>query len=137
VTIIKLVKELDAGPIAAQRAFPIGPEDDAGTVYARSAEIAADLLRDLDGLEFREQEGEPTYAQKLESSDRELDLTDPDDALRRVRALSPHIGARTELHGRPLTIWKARVEDGELVPVEVQPAGGRRMTYEEFLRGLR
>jgi methionyl-tRNA formyltransferase len=54
-----------------------------------------------------------------------------------VRALSPHIGARTELHGRPLTIWKARVDDGELVPVEVQPSGGRRMTYEEFLRGLR
>jgi methionyl-tRNA formyltransferase len=137
VTIIKLVKELDAGPIAAQQAFPIGPDDDAGTVSARSAEIAADLLRDLDGFEFREQIGEPTYAQKLESSDRELDLADPDDALRRVRALSPHIGARTELHGRPLTIWKARVEDGELVPVEVQPAGGRRMTYEEFLRGLR
>ena len=137
VTIIKLVKELDAGPIAAQQAFPIGPEDDAGAVYARSAEVAANLLRELDGLEFHEQEGEPTYAQKLESSDRELDLTDPDDALRRVRALSPHIGARTELHGRPLTIWKARIDDGKLVPVEVQPSGGRRMTYEEFLRGLR
>jgi methionyl-tRNA formyltransferase len=141
VTIIKLVKELDAGPIAAQRAFPIGPEDDAGAVYTRSAEVAADLLGELVAqshkLEFRAQEGEPTYAHKLESSDRELDLTDPDDALRRVRALSPHIGARTELHGRPVTIWKARVDDGELVPLEVQPAGGRRMTYEEFLRGVR
>jgi len=126
-----------AGPIAAQQAFPIGPEDDAGAVYARSAEVAANLLRELDGFDFHEQEGEPTYAQKLESSDRELDLTDPDDALRRVRALSPHIGARTELHGRPLTIWKARIDDGKLVPVEVQPSGGRRMTYEEFLRGLR
>ena len=30
-------KELDAGPIAAQRAFPIGPEDDAGAVFARAA----------------------------------------------------------------------------------------------------
>ncbi len=137
VTIIKLVKELDAGPIAAQQAFPIEPEDDAGAVYARSAEVAAGLLLELAGLAFREQEGEPTYAQKLESNDRQLDLTDPDDALRRVRALSPHIGARAELHGRPLTIWKARVDDGELVPLEVQPAGGRRMTYEEFLRGLR
>ena len=28
VSIIKLVEELDAGPIAAQEAFPIGPEDD-------------------------------------------------------------------------------------------------------------
>src|ERR687898_2450557 len=44
VTIHETVKALDAGPIAAQRAFPIGPDDDAGTVYARSAELAAELL---------------------------------------------------------------------------------------------
>ena len=36
-----------------------------------------------------------------------------------------------------MTIWRARVEDGELVPVEVQPDGRRRMSYDEFLRGLR
>jgi methionyl-tRNA formyltransferase len=135
------VQELDAGPIAAQRAFGIEEDDDAGAVYRRSAEVAAELLGDLVAqshkLEFRAQEGEPTYAQKLESSDRELDLTDPVDAQRRVRALSPHIGARAELHGRPLTIWRSRLDDGRFVPVEVQPAGGRRMTYEEFLRGLR
>ena len=41
------------------------------------------------------------------------------------------------LDGRPVTIWKARVVDGEVVPVEVQPDGGRRMAYDEFLRGLR
>ena len=47
------------------------------------------------------------------------------------------IGARAEFHGRPATIWKARVEDGRFVPVEVQPDEGRRMTYAEWLRGLR
>jgi methionyl-tRNA formyltransferase len=137
VSIIKLVKELDAGPIAAQRAFPIG-EDDAGAVYERSAELAVDLLDEvLPSPVFHEQEGEPTYAHKLEADDRQLDLTDPEDALRRIRALSPHIGARAELDGRPVTIWRARVEAGELVPLEVQPDSGRRMTYEEFRRGLR
>jgi methionyl-tRNA formyltransferase len=56
----------------------------------------------------------------------------------RVRALSPHIGARAELHGRPVTVWRARVgEDGSFVPVEVQPEGGRRMDYVAWLRGLR
>ena len=54
-----------------------------------------------------------------------------------MRALSPHIGARAELEGRPVIVWRARVEDGLVVPVEVQPDGKRRMTYEEFLRGLR
>jgi methionyl-tRNA formyltransferase len=141
VSIIKLVEELDAGPIAAQRRFPIA-EDDAGAVYEKAAAAAADLVRDVVArrheLEFRPQGGEPTYAAKLEPYDRELDPTDPEDALRRIRALSPHIGARAEVNGRPVTIWRARLGDaGELVPLEVQPDGRRRMSYEEFLRGLR
>jgi methionyl-tRNA formyltransferase len=54
-----------------------------------------------------------------------------------VRALSPHIGAWASLHGRRVTIWRARLDDGEFVPVEVQPEGRRRMSYEQFLRGVR
>ncbi|TML14615.1 MAG: methionyl-tRNA formyltransferase, partial [Actinobacteria bacterium] len=44
VTIHRTVKELDAGPIAAQRAFPVGVQDDAGAVYERSAALALELL---------------------------------------------------------------------------------------------
>src|SRR5438105_15754976 len=47
VTIHRTVEALDAGPIAAQRAFPIGPNDDAGSAHARAAELAAELLRDV------------------------------------------------------------------------------------------
>src|SRR5512132_98322 len=43
VTIIKLVPELDAGPIAAQGVLPLGPEDDFGTVSARAGELAVEL----------------------------------------------------------------------------------------------
>jgi methionyl-tRNA formyltransferase len=140
VSIIKLVPELDAGPIAAQRAFPIGPQDDFGTVSARAGELAAELLEEaLPEPSFREQPAEGmTYAAKIGPEDRVLDWSRPPQELAsRVRALSPHIGARAELHGRPVTIWKARVEGGELVPVEVQPEGGTRMAYEAWLRGLR
>jgi methionyl-tRNA formyltransferase len=138
VTIHETVKELDAGPIAAQREFLLTPEDDAGTVFARAAELAVELLDEvLPSPELTPQEGEPTYAAKIEPADRELDLADPVDSFNRIRALSPHIGARGELHGRRVTIWKARLEDGELVPVDVQPEGGRRMPYEAWLRGLR
>src|SRR5438445_86783 len=79
-----------------------------------------------------------TYAEKITAEDRELDWEEPpEELLNRIRALSPHIGARAELHGRPVTIWKARVAGGRLEPLEVQPDGKRRMTYDEFLRGLR
>ena len=118
--------------------FAIAPEDDAGTVFARAAPLAVELLEDvLPAPAFSPQEGEPTYAAKIEPADRELDLSRAEESLNRIRALSPHIGARAELDGRRVTIWSARVEDGVLVPVEVQPEGKRRMTYDEFRRGLR
>jgi methionyl-tRNA formyltransferase len=139
VTIHETVKELDAGPIAAQESFPIGEEDDAGAVFARVGEVAARLLDDVIATpQFTPQPAEGvTYAEKITPKDRVLDLSDPEQAVRVVRALSPHIGARTQLHGRDVTVWRARVEDGEFVPIDVQPAGKRRMSYDEFLRGVR
>ena len=140
VTIHRTIKELDAGPIAAQRAFPIGEQDDAGAVYEKAAALAAELLDDvLPEPEFSPQDDiGATYAQKITPADRELDWEDPpEELLHKIRALSPHIGARAQLHGRPVTVWKARVAGGRLELLEVQPDGRRRMTYDEFLRGLR
>jgi methionyl-tRNA formyltransferase len=140
VTIHRTTPELDAGPIAAQRAFEVGDDDDFGSVSARAAEVAAELLDDvLPEPSFTPQpEDGVTYAEKIGPADRELDWgRPPEELLNQVRALSPHIGARAELQGRPVTIWRARVEGDELVPVEVQPDGRRRMSYDEFLRGLR
>ena len=141
VTIHRTTAELDAGPIAAQEAFDVAPEDDAGSVFARSAEIAARLLDDvLPSPEFAPQALDGvTYAEKITPEDRELDLSQPGPELvNRVRALSPHIGARAVLDGRPLLVWKARTrDDGSFELLEVQPEGGRRMAYDEYLRGRR
>jgi methionyl-tRNA formyltransferase len=140
VTVHQTVKELDAGPIAAQRPFAIGPDDDAGAVFARAADVAADLLDEvLAEPAFRPQPDQGvTYADKITPADRELDLTQPPlEVHNRVRALSPHIGARAIVEGRHLTIWKTRVTDEGLELLEVQPEGRRRMTYAEYLRGLR
>ena len=140
VTIHETVKELDAGPIAAQRPFPIGAEDDAGAVFDRAAALAVELLDEvLPEPSFRPQPTEGvTYADKITTADRRLDLgRPPDELVNQVRALSPHVGARAELHGRRVTIWRARVTDGRFQPEEIQPEGGRRMAYEAWLRGLR
>ena len=138
VTIHRTVAELDAGPIAAREAFEVG-ELDAGEVFARSGEVAARLLDAVleePAFEPQDEEG-ATYAEKIGPADRELDLADPIDVWRRVRALSPHIGAWASLHGRRVTIWKGHLDQGAYVPDVVQPEGRGRMSYDEFLRGVR
>jgi methionyl-tRNA formyltransferase len=139
VAIHRTIEALDAGPIAAELSFPIGPEDDAGAVYARAAELAVELLNDVlaqDEPRFEPQPEEGvTYAEKIGPEDRALDSDAPaEELVNRVRALSPHIGARLG----DLIVWRARVgEDGSFEPLEVQPAGGRRMAYDAYLRGRR
>ena len=147
VTIHRTTAELDAGPIAAQRAFPIADEDDAGTVYARATEVALELLDEvLPAPSFRPQpEVGVTYAEKIAASDRILDWSRaPAETVNRVRALSPHIGAWGLVDGRRLTVWRARPatpESGLVVDgvelLEVQPEGRRRMSAAEYLRGRR
>jgi methionyl-tRNA formyltransferase len=139
VSIIRLVEALDAGPVGAQEAFAIGPEDDVGAVYGRAAEVAARLLDPLPESFAPQDDAGVTYADKIGPDDRRLDLSRPaDELVRRVRALSPHIGARADLDSRPVTVWRARVAgDGSFEPLEVQPDGGRRMDYAAWLRGLR
>jgi methionyl-tRNA formyltransferase len=148
VTIHRTTAQLDAGPIAARRAFPIEPQDDAGTVYARAAEVAAELL---DGVLAGEPSFEPqpeegaTYAERLTAADRQLDWNrPPEELLNRIRALSPHVGARGDVGGRTLTVWRARAaEPGSALTadglelLEVQPEGRKRMSGAEYLRGLR
>jgi methionyl-tRNA formyltransferase len=138
VSVIRLVEELDAGPVGAVASFPIGPDDDAGAVYGRAADLAAELVERALEAEFRPQEGEITYAEKISAEDRLLDWSRPPEELHdRIRALSPHIGARGELHGRPVIVWRSRLDDDRLEVLEVQPEGSRRMTLDEFERGLR
>lgn len=138
VSVIRLVEKLDAGPVGAVAAIPIGIDDDAGAVYGGAAELAPGLVdRALEG-EFRPQEGKVTYAEKITAEDRLLDWSRPPEELHnQIRALSPHIGARGELHDRRVIVWRSRLADDRLEVLEVQPEGGRRMTLDEFERGLR
>jgi methionyl-tRNA formyltransferase len=148
VTIHRTTAELDAGPIAAQRAFPIEPGDDAGSVYSKAGQLAAELVGDVLAAEpsFRPQPEEgATYAERLTAADRELDWSRPaEELLNRIRALSPHVGARGVVDGRTLTVWRAQPAGPEsaltvdgLELVEVQPEGRTRMSGAEYLRGVR
>jgi methionyl-tRNA formyltransferase len=135
VTIMRPVAELDAGPIALQRAETITSGDDYGSLSARLAALGGELLVEaLDAQPpFRDQPdtGE-TYAEKIGPEDRRLDPELTADLLeRRVRALRPHIGAYIELP------WDERlgVVRGALELCEVHPAGKRPMDAEAWIRG--
>ncbi|HET6508593.1 MAG TPA: methionyl-tRNA formyltransferase [Baekduia sp.] len=141
VSIMRLVAELDAGPVYAQRPEPILPSDDYASLAERLEDVSVRLLEHV--LETNptpepQPEDGVTYADKLTAEDRTLDLTRaPEESVRIVRALHPHIGARIALpSGEYLGVQEASINlDGTLELVTVQPAGGRPMAYAEYLRG--
>jgi methionyl-tRNA formyltransferase len=146
VSIMRLVAELDAGPLCARETSAIRAGDDYGLLAGRLAGIAGGLLiRALDRPRvYVEQTGEASYAEKIGPQDRVLDATKSVAELERlVRALHPHIGARTP---DGLGVEEARVagpgavltfpaRDGELELLRVKPPGGREMDGAAYLRG--
>ncbi len=99
VCVMRLTAGLDSGPICLSETLPIAPADDYGTLAARLASLAGELLvRALDERPpFHEQsEDGVTYADKIAPADRLLDGASHTarELERVVRALHPHIGAR-------------------------------------------
>jgi methionyl-tRNA formyltransferase len=165
VTIMRPTAELDAGPICLQRSEPIQPDDDYGSLAKLLAALGGELLIEVLDTEppFRDQpEQGVTYAEKIGPQDRWLDPEQPVDRLeRRVRALTPHIGAYVELDGdAKLGVTRAAlaagiddVPPGELTErdgrllygavqgalelIEVQPPGKKPMEAAAWLRGRR
>ena len=107
VCVIRLTAGLDSGPVALRAEVPIEADEDYGTLAARLAPLGGDLLVEAldllaDGtLAFTEQDEEAvTYAEKIDSAERRLDLSRPAAELAaKVRGLTPHIGAYLELDG--------------------------------------
>jgi methionyl-tRNA formyltransferase len=141
VSIMQLTAGLDSGPVCLAEPEAIRATDTYGTLAPRLQELGGELLiRALtERPRFVEQdEGQVTYADKIGPEDRTLDLSWPAERNERiVRALTPHIGARIALaDGSFLGVLAARAhDDGRLELVEVQPAGGRPMSYADYLRG--
>jgi methionyl-tRNA formyltransferase len=139
---------LDTGAVFARREVPIGPDDSLEDLRARLVEEGTGLL--LANLRAGlpqpvAQAGAPTYAAKIDPTERELDwTTSATDVHRRVRVGD----AWTTHHGRRLKVHRTHVPprgDGPVVPagdgpvelVEVQPEGKPRIDAVAWARGAR
>ncbi|MGQ0804020.1 MAG: methionyl-tRNA formyltransferase [Actinomycetota bacterium] len=141
VCVMRIDSGLDTGPVYACERTPIDPDETAGELRTRLAELGTRLMVEtlprVPELEPQPQESEPTYADKLTVDEFRIDWSRPaDEIMRVIRAGNPRPGAWTTVDGTRLKIWRAGVnEQGVVEPVEVQPEGKPRMTWEAWRRG--
>jgi methionyl-tRNA formyltransferase len=116
VDIMQLEEGLDTGGIYAEERITIGPEESADELRGRLVALGTELLvRTLaDGLgEPTPQQGEPTYAAKLDPSEFELDWSRPAVELHRVVRLGR---AWTTFRGKRLKVLAARLAASDAAP---------------------
>ncbi|MGD2175371.1 MAG: methionyl-tRNA formyltransferase [Candidatus Brocadiaceae bacterium] len=124
VTVIRMVPELDAGPILAAREVPIEPGETAGELHDRLAEIGAEVVLDvvdrLDAGEKLPARAQPReagfFARKLTKRDGRLDWSlSAEELHNRVRGLTPWPGAYTRLEAGTesirITVLRAEVAE--------------------------
>jgi methionyl-tRNA formyltransferase len=164
ITTFQMDEGMDTGPMLLRRALAIEPDETAGELAGRLAEIGAGvLLETLAGLDalapVAQDAAAATLAPRLRKADGVLDWTRPATELAaRIRGLNPWPGASTATPLGRLLVWRARARPGTgepgvltatdgalrigtgaglLEPLEVQPENRRAMDWETFLHGAR
>lgn len=166
VSLMRIVRELDAGPVADVEQVPIGPTDTALEVEARLAAACVPLLaRTLPRLAagqltFAEQDhARATFCRRLVKADGQLDFARPAAELAaRINGLFPWPACAVPIDGQTVKLGGAGVLAGGAAPGVVagceagglvvgtgegrlhlhrlQRPGGRMLPADEFLRGF-
>lgn len=118
VTIMQVVKALDAGDMLATAVRPIGPDETSVAVERSLADLGADLLLDVidrmeRGLTPRPQDAAAaTYARRLTKDEGLIDWSLPARRIHdRVRGLHPWPHAYSYLDGSRVIVLRTRVAD--------------------------
>ncbi len=148
VSVQRMVKALDAGPVYVNQSVAIDPRETAMTLHDKLAAAAAPLLvkilLDLP-VPVAQDESQVTVCGKLSRDD---GIVDPSSATAaqidtRVRALVPWPGVtwdgnkilETALESTKESMPLPCAKDSVLHIVSIQPTGGKPMTGAEFARG--
>jgi methionyl-tRNA formyltransferase len=162
VTTMYMDERMDTGDIILQRSEFISDDDTSATLHDRLAKLGAEVLGETVGLiaegkapRAKQDEAQATYAKKIVKEDGRIDWgRSAVEIERQIRAYNPWPSAYTQLGGLTLKIWKAQVVEnaagkpGEILTdfvvatgqsglrvLELQPANGKRMAVDAFLRG--
>jgi methionyl-tRNA formyltransferase len=128
VTIMRVIRELDAGAMFAKATRPIAEEETSDVVEQALAQLGAGLLVDvMDALaegtarEEPQDDSQATYAAKITREEGAIDWSQPAFVIHnKVRGLYPWPHAHTFLDGARLIVLRARVEAPIAYP---QPPG--------------
>lgn len=163
ITIMQMDAGLDTGAILLQEKIMIDDVDTTQTLHHRLARLGArSIVQALNQppQPRAQDESLATYAVKITKAEAQIEWTRPTQAIwRQIRAFNPVPGAATTLAGATLKIWHAQPSpagntglpgrvlataasgivvgtgDGALSIVELQHAGGKRLTAADFLAG--
>ena len=166
VTIMEMVKEMDAGDMIARRAIPIEETDNVGTMFEKLALVGRDLLLESlpsylagDLKPVPQDKNQVTFSPNISPEEERIDWTKTNRQLfNQIRGMYPWPVAHTLLNGDRFKIYEATPVEGaghsgeilaigkkELIVAAgegalslktVQPAGKPKMTIVDFLNGL-
>ena len=136
VTIMRIVEQMDAGPMHFQRKIPIEPSDTQGTLKEKLARVGADAMLEAIELAARgalvetmQDEALATYTAQVEKKDAVIDWAASAEQIDRMtRAYDPWPVARTRLGTDEVLIWRVALHDetsggvpGTIVSVKPEP----------------
>lgn len=166
VTIMEMVKEMDAGDMIARRAIPIEETDNVGTMFEKLALVGRDLLLESlpsylagDLKPVPQDKNQVTFSPNILPEEERIDWTKTNHQIfNQIRGMNPWPVAHTLLNGERFKIYEATPVEGAGQPGEilairkkelivaagegalslktVQPAGKPKMTIIDFLNGL-
>lgn len=134
ITIMYMVKELDAGDIILQRSIPITKKDHAGSLHDKLSLLGAELLKEVvpslirgEVKAIQQNHEDSTYAPNLTREDERIDWSRSANELDcQIRGLHPFPGAYTTWRGKTFKIWWAKP-----LEIEVEAAPGVVMKVDE------
>jgi methionyl-tRNA formyltransferase len=131
VSIMRVVHELDAGPVFLTRSTPITAADTGGTLHDRLAALGADALVAAwpgivsgDLVPVAQDEAGACYARRIEKAEARVDWAVPaEEIVRRIRAFNPWPVCETRLGDERIRLWCAEVRSSESPAAPPPPPG--------------